>query len=251
MLKPLYLTIYFRPYTRALPPLVRRALGWWFSTLTAIHPRIIRGRNPFLDFALPTDAPYEEEPLVSGIPDILFRGPPAVTSGAQARGPKVLPAVAVYTRDSTPGDIDHFRDTSSICGIGLFAVAAALFSLRYRLRGCVVSVYIDNNAALSARIKGDSCSIKVGRLISFLWYISATLDIALWFERVSSALNIADLPSLGVKRPSPLRESQRFDAPPAQNFEDYIPNILNHVRDSTGLESSNAQSDTRGDPFAQ
>ena len=100
----------------------------------------------------------------------------------------------MYTRTTTPGDIAHFRDASVIYGLELRTVVATIFSLRYRLRGCAVAVYIDNNSALSALIKGDPRSIPVSRLISFMWYISALFDIALWFGRVSYALNISDLP---------------------------------------------------------
>ena len=204
MLKPLYLMLYSRPYDPVPSPLVRRTLVWWFATLTSIPPRIIRPRSPFPDYVLFTDASYEESPLVSGIAAILFRGASQFLEGSRSRGQATLPVVAVYTRDATPDDIAHFRDTSVIYGLELFAAVAAIFSLRYQLRGCSITVYIDNNAALSALIKGDSCSMKVARLIAFMWYISATFDITLWFERVSSALNIADLPSRGVKLPSPI-----------------------------------------------
>ena len=122
--------------------------------------------------------------------------------------------MAVYTRNATAADIAHCNETSVIYGLELYAVVASVFSLRYQLQGKTLSIYIDNNAALSALIKGDSCSIRVGRLISFLWYLSAAFDITLWFERVSSALNIADLPSRGVKLPFPLQESQKFEFPP-------------------------------------
>ena len=115
----------------------------------------------------------------------------------------MLPAVAVYTRDATAADIAHFHETAVIYGLELYAVVASVFSLRYHLRGKTLSIYIDNNASLSALIKGDSCSIRVGRLISFLWYLSAAFDITLWLERVSSALNIADLPSMRSKTAFP------------------------------------------------
>ena len=251
LLKPLYLMLYSRPYNPDLAPLVRRTLVWWYATLMALPPRIIRNRKPFPDYVLFTDASYEPEPLVSMMASILFRGPPGALEGGRGGCPKLLPVVAVYTRNATAADIAHFNETSVIYGLELYAVVASVFSLRYQLQGKTLSIYIDNNAALSALIKGDSCSIRVGRLISFLWYLSAAFDITLWFERVSSALNIADLPSRGVKLPSPLQESQKFEYPPAQYCGDYILNILNHVRDSINLESGNAQSDECDDSKTQ
>ena len=128
----------------------------------------------------------------------------------------ILPAVSLFTRTAKPGEIAHFRDTSFICGLELLTVAAAVFSLRRRLRGFAVTLYVDNNAAPSALIKSDARSTPDFRTISFLRYVGAVFDIAIWFGRFSSDLNIARLPSRGKTLPPPRPESGRYELPPAK-----------------------------------
>ena len=109
-------------------------------------------------------------------------------------------------------------------GLELFTAVATILTRRYRS----ITGYIDNNVALAAVVKGDSTSAQAARLISFMWYLAASFGITLWFERVSSALNIADAPSRGRSLPFPTPSSIRFDLPGAHYCLDYIRNILNN-----------------------
>ena len=155
-------------------------------------------------------------------------------------------ADSLLMRIASYGDIAHFSDKSAIYGLELFAVSATVFTMRYRLRGCSVAIFVDNNAALCALIRGDSLSAPVSRHISFIWYLSATFAIALWCERVASALSIADAPSRGLTPPCPLPEASRFDLPSAQYCDAYILNILQNVRGSMHMASP-ALTDSNGD----
>ena len=152
------------------------------------------------------------------------------------------------------GDIAHFRETSAIYGIELPTVVAAISSLRYCLKWGNVAIYVDNNAALAALIKAPPPSRM--RVSSPLCVFSVSLNIAVWMDRVSSDVNIADRPSIGISLPFPLHHSRRFELPAAQYCADYIINILQNVRDSRKLISLQSRmndlstSYTGGEPFA-
>ena len=88
----------------------------------------------------------------------------------------------------------------------LAAVVLAALYARRRLQGTSATIYIDNNAALSAPIIGDSSSIAAYYLIATLRYLAAAFDIDIWFERVESARNIADLPTRNKSMPFPTLE---------------------------------------------
>ena len=86
----------------------------------------------------------------------------------------------------------------------------ALFHFRESLRDSAIAIYVDNNAALAAIINGDSSAPAAFPLIAVLWFLAASYNIALWFERVESSKNIADLPTRGVQLPFPVRDSAFF-----------------------------------------
>lgn len=88
LVKPLYLMRYARPYSPDIPPLVRRSLYFWYATLSPLPPWVVNGRIPHPDYALFTDASYEEAPPISGLPDIL----------SAAR----LPALTLLTQSGWP-----------------------------------------------------------------------------------------------------------------------------------------------------
>ena len=246
MLKTLYAMLYDRPYFPDLCPAVRRSFYWWHATLSVLPPRVVGRRKQFPDFVIFTDASYEEAPLKSGLGAVLFEGGQSGVGNPSVSGPPPPVVIALLTRTASPEDIAHFRDTSVIYGLELFTVVATIFTLRYRLRGCSVAIFVDNNAALCALIKGDSLSVPVSRLIPSMWYLSATFCITLCFERVSSASNIADAPSRGRALPLPLPDSSRFGLPSIKYCADYISNILQNVRDSIDLTSP-ALAETNGD----
>ena len=140
MINPLYWILYARPYDAAISPLVRRTLYWRYSILSSLPPRRVDEPKIRPGYVLYTDASYEEGPLASGLCAILFLGAESMPGWTNSSGMPLLPAVALFTRTATPADVDHFRETSVTYGLELFTVVAALFSPRYRLRGCAVTI---------------------------------------------------------------------------------------------------------------
>ena len=116
-------------------------------------------------------------------------------------------------------DIAFFQATSTIFGLELSAVVLAFFAARYRLQGKAVTCFIDNNAALAAIVNGDSSSLSASQLIDTLWFIISTRDISVWFNRVESARNIADLPTRNKPLPFPVAENATF--PPLSDVIDF------------------------------
>ena len=113
-------------------------------------------------------------------------------------------------RFSSGGGYRLFQATSAIFGLELSAVVLAFFAGRNRIQGKSATCYIDNNAALAAILKGDSSSIDASNLIATLRFIISTYDIAVWFNRVETARNIADLPTRNKPLPFPVAENSAF-----------------------------------------
>lgn len=63
------------------------------------------------------------------------------------------------------------------------------------LRDSRALIFIDNESARYAYIKGYSPSVASGRMLSAFWRIVARAQAYPWFERVPSASNVADAPS--------------------------------------------------------
>ena len=58
-----------------------------------------------------------------------------------------------------------------------------------------VLVFVDNDAARAALIKGSSGSMPSARLVHQAWVAAARHGMSPWFERVPSPSNVADAPS--------------------------------------------------------
>ena len=129
---------------------------------------------------------------------VLFHGINALTPPClNSSGLPILSIAALFPRRATEGDIAHFRDTSVVYGLELFAAVATVFSPRYRWRSSAVAIYVGNNESLGAMAMGDSFAIPVARIISFIRYTSAVLNLSLLVGRVPSEGNIADSPRGG------------------------------------------------------
>eukprot|EP00392_Amoebophrya_sp_AT5.2_P018980 g19652.t1 len=75
------------------------------------------------------------------------------------------------------------------------AVVVALKNFADRIRGRRVLIFIDNESAQGAVTKGHSTDNCVADLIHEIWSTALALGLDIWFERVISALNVADGPS--------------------------------------------------------
>ena len=200
MLKPLYAKLFSPRYHPQLSLPLLRNLQWWASSLLTLTPRVATLNRSSPDWVIYTDAAFMEGQGGAHIAAIFMN----------TAGPFNLQAQLVLTGQPTPSEIAFFQNTSTIFGLELTAAFLAIFTERHRLRGKAVTLYMDNNAALAALVNGDSTATAAFQLIATLWYIVASFDIALWLERVDTALNIADLPTRNRTIPFPILEEKRF-----------------------------------------
>ena len=217
MLKPLYAKLFSPRFHPQLSlPLIRN-LQWWATILLSLTPRVATLTRSSPDWVVYTDAAYDEGP----------EGAHTAAVFLNTDGPFVLQASLVLTASPPAEDIAFFQATSTIFGLELSAVVLAFFAARNRLQGKSVTCYIDNNAALAAIIKGDSSSTAASKLIATLWFIISTYDIAVWFNRVETARNIADLPTRNKPLPFPVAENSAFP-PLSEVIEFYNQRIAIH-----------------------
>ena len=220
MLKPLYIKFYAPRYNSRLTPAIIRNLTWWISALRNVQKGVIHFNRSSPDWILYTDAAFDEGPGGARMAAIFFR-----TSALRP----LHPAELLLASKPSPAEVAYFQNTSTIFGLELAAVVLSIFHFRSRLRDNAVTVYIDNTAALAALINGDSSAAAAFPLIAVLWFLSASYNITLWFERVETHRNIADLPTRGVTLPFPVRDCAFFP-----RLEDAIAFYVRHI---TGLES--------------
>ena len=82
-----------------------------------------------------------------------------------------------------------------ICEVEAYALAITLFGLRGFLTGRSVIAFIDNDPCRMGLIKRYSPSLPMMGLISLVSLLEGSLTTTLWYERVPSKSNPADLPS--------------------------------------------------------
>ena len=81
--------------------------------------------------------------------------------------------------------------------VELFAAPMALETWAETVRGRNVLLYVDNNSALSALVKGYTPKVDSAKIVSQFWLTAARVRCGIWAERVESKSNIADGPSRG------------------------------------------------------
>ena len=87
--------------------------------------------------------------------------------------------------------------TNEIFGLEMFAMVSAVITLGDQLRGKRIMLFLDNNAASGALIKGSSRVLIVLAMIESFWGCMARLSGLRRVERVASGANPADAPSRG------------------------------------------------------
>ena len=201
MLKPLYAKLYAPRYSPALTPALIRNLLWWGATLKNLSPRKITFNRSKPDWVIYTDAAFEEGKAGARLASILFRVPAK---------PSTLKAELVFSSQPSESEVKFFESTSTIFGLELSAIVLTIYRSRATLRNKAVVIYTDNNAALAALINGDSSSRAAYTLIATFWFIAATYNMSVWFERVETKRNIADLPTRNVALPFSSNEISEF-----------------------------------------
>ena len=179
-LRPLYQKFYRRVYNTRLAQLERSNLECWLRVIADFTPRPAGVRPSRADWLIYTDAATDPANLCA----LLFRGD---------RSRPTLDTLATARVDTQW--IYLFRHTALIYGLELLALVA-FFELRAPfLRGSCCWVYLDNNNCLAALTRGDSNTDAIAVLVAHFWSIVQRFDICIWFSRVRSKLNPADLPT--------------------------------------------------------
>ena len=80
-------------------------------------------------------------------------------------------------------------------GLELMGLVALSVEASPRFAGCPFLVYMDSRNFPSAVTKGDSDADAIAVLCGFLWDILQRCHIIVWFPRVPSGRNPADLPT--------------------------------------------------------
>ena len=104
-----------------------------------------------------------------------------------------------------------FSETSLIYGPELTALVLAIAGHRIHLNNSCITMYVDNNCALSALLKASCFRAVISVLTRLLWAICAARGITPRLGRVGSDVNISDIPTMGADLPS--EEDQVSDLP--------------------------------------
>ena len=94
-----------------------------------------------------------------------------------------------------------FRHTCLIYGLELSALVAYFEDHALSLRGSCCWMYLDNNNFLAALFRGDSNTEVIAILAARFWQLARRFNVCVWFPRVRSNLNPADLPNRTKKLP--------------------------------------------------
>ena len=164
------------------------AFKWWAEALTGLPPRVVYKRVEKPSYVLYTDASFENNR--GHIAAVLFD----IENNTPGKARKID---TILSSPASEEMIGLFRNTSTIFGLELTAVVMAIFQFRLRFTGKSIVVYVDNNAVLGALVKGQTAGNPAHAFISGMWMAAATLSMTIWFERVPSATNVADLPTRG------------------------------------------------------
>ena len=92
--------------------------------------------------------------------------------------------------------LDALEDRSTqINAIEMIGVVVAIETWAEYVRGNNIILFIDNNTALSACIKGYSKAADISAMAGNMWLAMAKFQVCVYFARVNTKLNPADAPS--------------------------------------------------------
>ena len=161
-------------------------LNFWPDFLQTAKPRLVdiseEARQPALVFV---DGSEEGAGEAVGVGAVLL-----TKDTKQAFG-QVLPTAQVGHWKATSG-----RDRV-IHQAELLPIAIALRTWCEKIKGQRVLLFIDNDAARYAVIKGTSENSAANEILQDIWELAAEWDISIWAERLPSKANPADGPSRG------------------------------------------------------
>ena len=156
------------------------ALNWRLRLLPDMAPRLIKPIGSLVDVRIYSDACTTGGGMAAVA---LFSGTKEVTVLMTGVADKKL--------------LRSLETTNEIFGLEMFAMVSAVITLGDQLRGKRIMLFMDNNAASGALIKGSSRVLIVLAMIESFWGCMARLSASCWVERVASGANPADAPSRG------------------------------------------------------
>ena len=157
--------------TFELTPEISSALHYWVHILQNLNPLIVPLKKQWLAI-LYTDAEG------SGVP------------GSCLSLPWDRPFPIATTAPSAPSWMP-----GGICELEILAVLLGVTQLARTGFSGPALFFVDNSAAVSALIRDYGSTTVATLLIMAVWEVSSAHSLLPWFDRVSSALNIADAPS--------------------------------------------------------
>ena len=103
-----------------------------------------------------------------------------------------------------------FGNSIAIYGLERFALVAAFEVWHDRLADPQVAAYVDNDPASNGLVKGAAHFGPAHSFILRFWQLVYSRSIAVWFERVPSPLNLADLPTRHKELPLKVENTREF-----------------------------------------
>ncbi|CAE6941197.1 unnamed protein product [Symbiodinium sp. CCMP2592] len=172
---------------RPSPKTVSEMCKHTIKILVSTPPRFIScdstGEPPILVW---TDGAWEPAKAFAGIGAVILDASSGVSRVFQGQVPERL---VVRWREEVGEQI--------ICEVELYALLMIRACLQNFLSGKRIIFFIDNDAARSVVLRGQSRSDAMHRLAMALSMVEAVAPCISWIERVPSSSNIADWPSRG------------------------------------------------------
>ena len=178
----LYDRLHAHPYISSCDDYFLANLNWWLSALKSGISRTVSLMPKYPKYILYTDASWSDKKHSGRIAAILIER----CSG------KVLEVLSSAAPLSL---VNLFKSSLAIYGLELFALVAATAAWQRFLAYSCVCAYVDNDPSSNGLIRGAAKFPAAHNMILRFWQLARKRSICVWFERVSSPLNLADLPT--------------------------------------------------------
>ena len=194
-LRPLYVKLNRRVYNARLSAYERSVFTWWRDVLADFSPRLATPRPKRPHWLIYTDAATNPPRLCA----LIFPGS------------KSTPDLQFLFSSSAAVSWTYlFRWTNLIFGLELLALVLLFEDHAPFLAGQCCWIYLDSNNSLAALVRGDSNTDIIAVLVARFWQLVQSRNICVWFSRVRSKINPADLPTRMKILPYKPRKSCAF-----------------------------------------
>ena len=195
-LRPLYKKLHATKFSPKIASFEGQVLRWCAKILLSLNPRAPRGvcRQP--DFVVYTDAATLSNKMAAT---------------ALQKREWALSALNLLTPNVPRFWENHFRRENIILGSEMRTFVAFLNSEQKLSHHKRINIYMDNDPAANALIRGDCSNPFLTSMVCIFRKLVGDLSLDVWIGRVGSQVNPADLPTRGAKIP--------FDAPLTAQFK--------------------------------